>query len=86
MTTKEPLLVEKASKKGLQFMQNNMKTRDTILASAKVSHDIPEVSITRKFMQERPLPYFPQRIRKAKEEEKFGKYMEILKKLGINID
>lgn len=36
-------------------------------------------------MQERPPPPFPQRIRKAKEEQQFGKFLEILKQLHINI-
>ena len=40
---------------------------------------------TPKFVQERPPPPFPQRIKKAKEEQQFGKFMEILKQFHINI-
>ena len=40
---------------------------------------------TPKFVQERPPPPFPQRIKKAKEEQQSGKFMEILKQLHINI-
>lgn len=39
----------------------------------------------KKFVQERPPPPFPQRIKKAKEEQQFGKFMEILKQLHIII-
>lgn len=37
------------------------------------------------FTQERPPPPFPQRIKKAKEEQQFSKFMEILQQLHINI-
>lgn len=46
---------------------------------------MPEVDRVQKIVQERPLPHFPERIRKAKEEQQFGKYMEILKQLHIHI-
>lgn len=39
----------------------------------------------KKLVQERPPPPFPQRIRKAKEEQQFGEFLEILKQLHINI-
>ncbi|XP_050915692.1 uncharacterized protein LOC127130771 [Lathyrus oleraceus] len=44
-----------------------------------------EVDKVPRFTQERPQPPFPQRIRKAKEEQQFSKFMEILKQLHINI-
>lgn len=59
-----------------------MKTNETTLI---LSHDMPEVKTPNKFVKERSPPPFPQRIIKAKEEEYFGKFMEILKKIHINI-
>lgn len=44
-----------------------------------------EIQKEKKLVQERPSPPFPQRIRKAKEEQQFGKFLEILKHLQINI-
>ncbi|XP_058733004.1 uncharacterized protein LOC131604588 [Vicia villosa] len=59
--------------------------RDKTLKSVK-QHEVLTKSISeKKFVQELPPPPFPQRIRKAKEEQQFGKFMKILKHLHIDI-
>ncbi|MCI34404.1 hypothetical protein A2U01_0055623, partial [Trifolium medium] len=35
--------------------------------------------------RERPLPSFPQRLRRAKEEKQFDKFIKIMRQLHINI-
>lgn len=65
----ESPLVEKVNEEGLQIVQNNQKTPDTTPTNVKVSGDVPKASITRIFVQERPPSSFPQRIKKAKEEQ-----------------
>lgn len=50
-----------------------------------VPSEVSKTSLPRIFMQEVSPPLFPQIIRKAKKEQQFEKFTEILKHLHINI-
>ncbi|XP_058753187.1 uncharacterized protein LOC131626388 [Vicia villosa] len=74
----------------LSSVGNKEENVDTIVTrktskSIKKAQVMPALDKEKKFIQERPPPPFPQRIRKAKEEQQFGKFTEILKQLHINI-
>ena len=60
--------------------ESTLKTPRVTTNLEKYPIDMPHI-----FVQERSPPCFPQRIRKAKEEQQFGKFMEVLKYLHINI-
>lgn len=60
-----------------------MNTPGTTPAIEKVSPDVPKDITTIKFMQERQSLSFPHRIRKANEEQYFGKFTEIMKQILI---
>lgn len=66
-------------------METNLKTHDTTSNRLDMYPDVPEARPTRRFVQERPPSPFSQWIRKAKEDKKNCKFMEILNQLHINI-
>ena len=78
---------EEPSKEPTSAGQQDASTtvEDLTLTSGKKPEVMPEPDRGQRFVQERPPPPFPQRIRKAKEEQQFGKFMEILKQLHIDI-
>ena len=76
---------EEPSSSGQQKKKEEVPTADMTSHPEKSQEVMTESNKTQKFVQERPPPPFPQRIRKAKEEQQFGKFMKILKQLHINI-
>ncbi|XP_058741908.1 uncharacterized protein LOC131614323 [Vicia villosa] len=79
VSVREPTSVENDKERRVEI--NHGKTPK----SSKKPEDLAQSGNDKKFVQERPPPPFPQRIRKAKEEQQFGKFMEILKQLHINV-
>ncbi|PNX79507.1 hypothetical protein L195_g035493, partial [Trifolium pratense] len=74
---KQTLSPDTTKKKGPESEQKSTVDKNVVDTEAASSSPV----LTR----ERPHPPFPQRLRKAKEEKQFDKFIEIMKQLNINI-
>ncbi|KAL5578118.1 hypothetical protein UlMin_019817 [Ulmus minor] len=65
--------------------EKESQVEETVTKTASDVTESPAEQTFPKLIPERPPPPFPQRLRKANQDKQFGKFLEILKQLHINI-
>ena len=58
---------------------------DSMAPSSSQSKPLTPATVTKEFVQELPPRPFPQRLKKVQQDKQFGKFIEVLKQLHINI-
>ena len=68
-----------------QNVKNNVETMGNIERSSKISVENTPMKVKESPIEEKPNVPYPQTLRKKQFDQQFGKFMEIFKKLHINI-